>query len=134
MSLASDLCTTTLDRIVSRLDLREREAEGGGPLIPLVSQADSSPVGSARVFTGDALSRVVYVGLAVPAFQLDSHMLFALTRPESAIPHFTVDSVYAGGNYAFHLDLIPRVDLAVNLAHMDAAFGPLTDTHARVRE
>jgi hypothetical protein len=70
----------------------------------------------------------------VPAIQLDSHMLFAFTDTEGAVPHFTVDSVRNGPDYAFHLDLIPRLDLAVELAYMDAVFAPLTATFKAHRE
>ena len=31
-----------------------------------------------------------------------------------------------GEQYAFHLDLIPRVDLGANLDYMNAVFNPLT--------
>jgi hypothetical protein len=44
------------------------------------------------------------------------------------VPHFTVDSVQAGEHMAFHLDLIPRADMATHLAYMDWAFGGLTET------
>ena len=69
----------------------------------------------------------------MPAIGLDSHMLFAFTRPDSAVPHFTVDAVFAGGSYAFHLDLIPRVDLGANLAYLRQVYEPLTETFMGAR-
>ncbi len=43
------------------------------------------------------------------------------------MPHFTLDSVLGQGSYAFHLDLIPRVELATHLTYVDWAHTPLTD-------
>lgn len=80
------------------------------------------------MFTGKGIHRIVAVSITVPAIGLDSHMIFAFTPASSGVPHFTVDSVQAGEHMAFHLDLIPRLDLAVNLAYMDWAYGGLTET------
>lgn len=134
MSLSGKLCIDTLETIVGRLGLTEVHGPDGGPMVRLVSQMEpEAEVGAARVFEGDGLERLVYVGLAVPAMGLDSHMLFAFTPPTSAVPHFTLDSVSAGPTYAFHLDLIPRMDLGMNLAYMDAALAPLTEIQAGVQ-
>jgi len=72
---------------------------------------------------------VVTCSLTVEPIQLDSHMLFAFTPGSSAVPHFTLDSVKAGDHFAFHLDLIPRLDLGSNLKYMDEVFGPLTEAY-----
>ncbi len=91
------------------------------------------PVGTVRIFRGDGVvEKVVYVGLAVPAIGLDSHMVFAFTRGDSVVPHFTLDSVQGQGSYAFHLDLIPRAELATHLAYVDWAHTPLTATYDEV--
>lgn len=84
------------------------------------------PVGSLRLFSGDKVHKMVYIGLVVPPIGLDSHMIFAFTKPESHLPHFTLDSVMAGPYFAFHLDLIPRADLGANLKYMNAVFDNLT--------
>ena len=62
------------------------------------------PVGTVRLFSGGPIHKLVYIGLAVPMIGLDSHMVFAFTAPDSAVPHFTLDSVLAGPHFAFHLD------------------------------
>ena len=123
MSLSADLCLGTVDTIVSRLGL-ERTLH-----TPLTSAIDGSPVGSHSVLARDGVAAVVYVGMTVEAFGLDSHMCFAFTPAGCAVPHFTVDSVLAGPHYAFHLDLIPRVDPGANLAYIDHCYGPLTEAH-----
>lgn len=124
MSLPAELCDRTLQRILARHpDLVEQQT----PLAALTSPMSPAPVGSVRIFRGGgAVAKVVYVGLVVPMIHLDSHMIFAFTPADSAVPHFTLDSVYGGSYHAFHLDLIPRADLAANLAYLDAAFHPLT--------
>ena len=128
-SLPEKLFSTTLGSLVDHLGLTEEEGEGGGPWMPLVSQLPmvQGQVGKVRLFTGNALFRVVTCSLVVEPIQLDSHMLFAFTPGNSAVPHFTLDSVKAGEHFAFHLDLIPRLDLGANLLYMDEVFTPLTD-------
>lgn len=86
-------------------------------------------VGEVRVFAGEAVAKMVYISMTVPQFGLDSYMIFAFTPPDSPVPHFTLDSVLNAPDFAFHLDLIPRVDMGANLAYMDACFAPLTETY-----
>ncbi|MCQ3806692.1 MAG: hypothetical protein OXB92_11695 [Acidimicrobiaceae bacterium] len=128
MSLSADLCLGTVEAIETRLGLAETVNT------PLVSVLDGSPVGVHRVLSRDGVAELVYVGMTVEAFGLDSHMCFAFTPPHSPVPHFTVDSVLAGPHYAFHLDLIPRLDPGANLAYIDHCYGPLTETHDAVVE
>lgn len=122
MSLARTLSLGTLDKIVARFGLREV----GAPYMTLSNPAFPQPLGACRIFAGERVHKTVYIGLNFPPAGLDSHMIFAFTAPRSAVPHFTLDSVLAGPHFAFHLDLIPRVDLGANLAYMNTAFQPLT--------
>jgi hypothetical protein len=122
MSLPSQLSISTLEKICQRFGLTET----GAPHITLTSPMSPAPVGSVRLFSGEKISKLVYIGLVVPPIGLDSHMIFAFTAPESPIPHFTLDSVMAGPHFAFHLDLIPRADLGANLKYMNAVFDPLS--------
>lgn len=123
----------TLNRIVERFGLAEVAGEDGGPWLPLRSHAPmyEGGVGQTRLFRGEPLFQVVTTNIIVPPIQLDSHMLFAFTPSAGAVPHFTLDSVRAGDHYAFHLDLIPRVDLGAGLAYMDLCFTPLTEAYER---
>jgi hypothetical protein len=121
MTLAADLAFSTLDKLRERLGLTEVQN------IPLASPMMPEPVGSVRVFSGEKLSKAVYIGMSVPFIKLDSHMIFAFTKIDSAIPHFTLDSVNNDTNYAFHLDLIPRVDLGASLEYIDAVYGDLSE-------
>lgn len=137
MSLAQQLHDETLARITGALGLAEVKGADGGPFLPLTSHVPMAQgrIGGARVFRGHPkLAQVVSVSIVVPAMKLDSHMVFAFTDTEGPVPHFTVDSVCAGPHHAFHLDLIPRVDLAVELAHMDEVFAPLTAAYKAGRD
>jgi hypothetical protein len=134
MSLAKDLCLGTVDTIVSRTGLVESTGADGGPFHTLTSPMSPDPVGALRVWTGGkGVAKAVYCGLAVDAIGLDSHMVFAFTDSDSLVPHFTLDSVFGQGSFAFHLDLIPRLELASHLAYVDAAFTPLTEFYEDVQ-
>ncbi len=127
-SASAALCLDSVDAIVAALELEQIEHR------VLESTIDGAPVGAHSVYGVSGGVHVVYVGMTVEQFGLDSHMMFAFTPAESAVPHFTVDSVMAGPHYAFHLDLIPRVDPGANLAYLDHCFGPLTESHDSVAE
>ncbi|MFV8819190.1 hypothetical protein [Haliea sp. E17] len=135
-SLPEALFRGTLEAIVTRFGLVEQAGEDGGPWMTLASQLPmvQGSVGNVRLFTGAPLFRLVTCSLTVAPMQLDSHMLFAFTPGNSPLPHFTLDSVKAGEHFAFHLDLIPRLDLGANLAYMDSVFQPLTEVFEAARD
>ncbi|MEV4382362.1 hypothetical protein [Streptosporangium sp. NPDC049644] len=129
MSLPAALNERVLDRLLAATEL--------SPIADtdLTSPMSPAPVGRLRTFgpaasepAGDARpAKVVAVSLVVPMIGLDSHMIFAFTRPESAVPHFTLDAVASADYHAMHLDLIPRLELATHLGYLDACFLPLTE-------
>lgn len=127
MSAAKTLSQNTLEKIQQRWELQEIWGTDGGSYMPLVSLTGSMKVGAVHLFTGEPIQKVVYVELTVPPIELDSHMLFAFTQADSLVPHFTLDSVQSGSHFAFHLDLIPRVDLGANLRYINAILQPLTE-------
>ncbi len=132
-SLPKALHDLALNRIVERYGLEEVKGEAGGAFLPLTCQApfaQDAPIGHMRVFKGGPLFQVVTSSIVVPQIQLDSHMVFAFMPSNSAVPHYTVDSVCAGDHHAFHLDMIPRLDMGANLTYMDEVYDPLTEAHA----
>ncbi|KAA8889430.1 hypothetical protein F3087_10925 [Nocardia colli] len=120
MSLPTELSERTLAQLSTALELVPAED------VSLTSPMSPEPVGRLRVLRGDPIDKLVTVDLVVPVIGLDSHMIFAFTAADSAVPHFTLDSVRSAEYHAMHLDLIPRADLAVHLDYLDAAFLPLT--------
>lgn len=146
-TLAEKISHQTLQKISDHFGLAEVLGEDGGPFLPLTAPAfGNAPVGSFRLWDGgDSLLKVVYTGITVEPIGLDSHMIFAFTKPDSLVPTFTLDSVYTrmppnmdpnfpegGDMYAFHLDLVPRCDLGVNEEYMQRCYVPMTDTQAGV--
>ncbi len=132
MSIVKNLALSTLDTIARSCQLKE-VGSAAEPHKTLRSPMSPEPVGAARLFEGQQGERMVYIGMTVPMIHLDSHMVFCFTGPESVVPHFTVDAVHAGDHYAFHLDLIPRLDLAVNVAYMRCAYEALNAPHAQAK-
>ncbi len=131
MTLARTLSLRTIESITAAMpDLREVKGERGGPA-RMIATAQNPEAGALRIWQGDKVSRMVYIGLSAElpmrdgsgrSMVLDSHMIFAFTPKHSAVPHFTLDAIAAGPMLAYHLDLLPRVDLAAHLAYMDFVY------------
>lgn len=100
----------------------------------LVGAMSPDPVGTLRVLRGERIAKIVCIGLTVEQIGMDSHMVFAFTAADSAVPHFTLDSVRAGGYLAYHIDLVPRADLGAHLEYVNAVFQPLTPVFEEVKE
>lgn len=126
---AQKLSLAKLEQIKERLSLEELTDGSGGPFRTVTSARDGSPCGETRILVGTGpVKKVVYHALQAEFIGLDSHMVFAFGAPDSLLPHWTFDSVLNDPTYAYHLDLIPRADLAANLGYMDYVYGPLTET------
>jgi hypothetical protein len=130
MTLAAKFSLATLEKIQQRFRLREV----GDSQPALTNSVSSEPTGSLRLFTGPLIPRLIYIWITAPRLNLDSHMICAFTAPESAVPHFMLDAVRSGAQYAFHLDLIPRVDPGANLAYLNAVYQPLTAEYERMKK
>ena len=126
---AQKLSLAKLEQIKERLGLTELHGEDGGPFRPVTVARDGSVCGETRVLVGDGVvKKVVYHAIQVEFIGLDSHMIFAFTDPSSPVPHWTFDSVLNHPTYAFHLDMLPRVDLGAHRKYMDFVYEPLNDT------
>lgn len=144
-TLARTISHQTLEKIVAHFALQEVTGKDGGPFLPLVAPGfGNASVGSFRLWDGgDKLLKMVYAGITVEAIGIDSHMVFVFTKPDSLLPTFTLDSVFTrmppgadpnfpdgGDMYAFHLDLVPRCDLGINIDYLRTVYEPLTETQA----
>jgi hypothetical protein len=127
---AQKLSLAKLEQIKERLGLTELHGEDGGPFRRVYMARDNSECGETRILVGDGVvKKVVYHAIKADFIGLDSHMIFAFTDPESPIPHWTFDSVLNHPTYAFHLDMLPRVDLGSHRAYMDYVYGALNETY-----
>jgi len=131
MSLPQQLSHDMLDELTTRVGAKELHGDDGGPLLTLRNELSGGTdrIGELRVFTSDAAPKIVYCGITVEQFAMDTHMIFGFGSAETGVPHFTLDSVNANGTLAFHLDLVPRAELATHVPYMDHIFGGLTDTY-----
>jgi hypothetical protein len=123
MSLVRELSERTLQRVVEGVGAREVHGVDGGPFLAAGTEATS---GTMRLFTSESAPKIVATTLAVPARDVVTCMIFAFSPSGSALPHFTLDCGERPDGYAFHLDLMPRVELAAHLTYMDEVFDPLT--------
>jgi hypothetical protein len=131
-SLPKALHDLALNRMIDRFGLEEVKGEAGGAFLPLTCAAPfalGANIGHMRVFKGGPLFQLVTSSIVVPQIQLDSHMVFAFMPSNSAVPHYTVDSVCAGDHHAFHLDLIPRMDIGSHLNYLNEVYDPITTAH-----
>jgi hypothetical protein len=125
---AQKLSLAKLEQIKERLGLTELHGEDGGPFRKVHMARDSSECGETRILIGDGVvQKVVYHAIQAEFIGLDSHMIFAFTASDSPIPHWTFDSVMNHPTYAYHLDMLPRVDLGANRPYMDFVYGPLNE-------
>lgn len=132
MSLPAGLVVPALEALVARSGAVERPGAGGGPFLRLTTVGGGEPAGAVRVFGSHQVPRIVYVNIDVPDRDMDSHMFYAFAPADSAVPHFTLDAVATRGILAFHVDLVPRVDLATHVDYMDRVFAALSPTHEMV--
>jgi hypothetical protein len=126
VSLATELSSRTLDRVVDGVGAREVLGADGGPFLD--AQGESA-TGLLRVFRAPTGAKVVATTLSVPARGVVTCMVFAFAAPDSALPHFTLDCADRPDGHAFHLDLLPRVELATNVPYMDEVFEPLSPVY-----
>jgi len=132
MTLARQLSLRTIDTITSAMPELKEVRGSGSHVARLIATANNPEAGALRIWQGaDKVSRMIYIGLGAEmpmrdgsgrTMGLDSHMIFAFTPKHSVVPHFTLDAIAAGPMLAYHLDLLPRVELASHLGYMDFVY------------
>ncbi len=120
----------TVDRVAARFGLQGRGET------PLVDMHDHSDLGAARTLLGPEVDKAVVVDLALPDHDQPSalHWFYAFARPTALVPHLAVEwseidgseSPDDGPRLGLLLDLLPRLDLAVNVAYVDEVYVPIT--------
>lgn len=146
-TLASKISLQTVDKIVSALNLKEHGSpfKDLGITFPGPGGRMITTQGSLRLWSGDKIKKMIYVGYTMGEMGVDSHMIFAFPPDDSLVPAFTLDSVFmtaqfatitsgkpaTDDTYAFHLDLVPRVDLGINFDYIKRAYKPLEATQEK---
>jgi hypothetical protein len=126
-----------LDRVVTELGLVEQTGADGDAALPLHGVGgplDGVRIGEFRVYGRSDGTRVVYSGLSIDDFGMDTHQLYAFTASGSAVPHLFLDTAISPnteGTFHFGLDLVPRVDLGASLDYSESIYAPLTDVRAQ---
>ena len=134
-TLAYKLCFDSINFVVDRFKMKEVHGEDGGAYHKVMFARGGKEVGEQRIWMGqDGVFKLVYVGLVANPPGVDSHMMFAFTDKDSVVPHFTVDSVHLShmGHYAYHCEVMPRVDLGPNLAYVDHVYEPLSKANKAI--
>ncbi|MSZ49316.1 MAG: hypothetical protein F2601_01395, partial [Actinobacteria bacterium] len=82
------MVVATLDKIVGALGLTEEHNADGDAVLPLFGVGgplEGQRIGEFRVFSRADGTRVVYSALAVDAFGMDTHQVYAYTASDSAV-------------------------------------------------
>lgn len=115
-------------RVVARL-IEEIACVDIAPDSPVWSdlQRGDEVIGELRVYRGRGrVQKVVSSRYTLTTPLVDSHSVVVFTRPESAVPHFSLESVRLGCEVHLYVDLLPKRDLAVSLAYLDRCYAPLS--------
>jgi len=119
------LADQMLDILVGALHLRPHRS------FPLNMNGHGERVGRVTVYDGDHGTRIVDARLVVESSGIDSMMLHAFSDPATDLPHLTSDVAGVGSRWAFHVDLMPRVDLPGDLSTLEGLYEPLTPIYER---
>jgi hypothetical protein len=103
------------------------------PAVPAATYAiTGDPDGYGSLSVSDGPVRLVDARLVAPALGIDSVMQHVLMPSSSDVPHLVSDLAgLPDGRWHFHVDLLPRVDLATRTDTIRAAHEPLTPHFAR---
>ncbi len=116
-------------------------AEGLRPesVVPLHHMTTGEPLGEAATITGMNIDKAVGFDLA---YDLDgtpqwTRNFYVFARSVSLVPHLLVEWIGPADddpeNLVLLADLLPRIDLAVNLDYVDDVYAPLTSVFHEAR-
>lgn len=117
---------SAVERVSARYGLQVRASS------PLLSTLTGEPLGETSVSFGPEVDKAVTVDLRLADDREPSRLcsFHVFARPTALVPHLAIEwvaMVRAGQKrIGLVLDLLPRLDLAVNLAYVDEVYGPLT--------
>lgn len=127
---ASAHAAAAVDRVAAHFGLRPRE------VLDLTSADGYSQVGEGAIWVGIDIDKAVSASITFDdgVDPRDLHLFYAFARPSSLVPHLAIEWGTAGENdVLLHVDLLPRVDVAVNTDYLREAYALLTPTLAEVQ-
>jgi len=104
--------------------LTEHEGGARGPWLSMAGQGGT--LGHVRCYTATGIDKLVFLTLE-DSDQLDAAMLMAFGAPETTLPHLVLDVAHVARDYAVFVDMVPRVDLAVNVPYLHRVYAGLPD-------
>lgn len=108
-------------------------------VVPLSHMHTGAPVGEVATLGGMNLDKAVGVDLHLEDYAgpMWSRTFYAFARSVGLVPHLAVEWSGHGVDddepVTVLVDLLPRIDLAVNLGYVDEVYGPLTSTFSEAR-
>ncbi len=131
------------DAEVTHTEIVERVAAAEGlrteSVVPLVDSTTGHPVGELATISGMNIDKSVGVDLEFEdeSGPLWTRQFYVFARTVSLVPHLAIEwtghRVGAVERVGVLADLLPRIDLAVNLDYVDEVYGPLTDAFDEAR-
>lgn len=130
LSVAAERAAAGVDRVASHLGLRPRE------VLDLTAADGYRPSGEGSILVGGDIDKAVAASITFDDADDPRalHIFYAFARPVSLIPHLALEwGATGGGDLVMFVDLLPRVDLAVNTEYLRETYAMLTPTLAEVQ-
>ena len=133
MDGAEAIHTEVVDRVAAAEGLRTES------VVPLSHMHTGEPIGEVATIGGMNVDKAVGFDLSFDdeSGRMWSRSFYAFARSVSLIPHLIVEWVGhdepGEGPVEVLVDLVPRIDLAVNLDYVDEVYGPLTSIFHEAR-
>ena len=132
----ADTCSeATQDELVAKIvddfGLTEVHDSQNVPYQTLYSQANGEAVGQLRVWQGADVKKLVALSVRFPDPPMSAHLVVAFRARDSKMPHFLFDLVETPKNLSFLVDLLPKSDLAADLATVRRLYAGLEPAFLR---
>lgn len=129
---------------ITHTEIVERVAAAEGmrteTVVPLRDMTTGESLGEVATISGMNIDKAVGVDLNYPDGEgvTWSRWFYVFARSVALIPHLAIEwsssTVEGSTRISVLVDLLPRIDLAVNLDYVDEVYGPLTRTFRDARD
>ncbi len=129
-AVAAERAAAGVERVAAHFGLRPREH------LDLTAADGYTSAGEGVVLVGIDLDKAVAASIHFDDGQdpLDLHLFYAFAPPSSLIPHLAIEwGSRSGDELTLLVDLLPRVDVAVNTDYLREAYALLTTTVGEIQ-